>query len=388
MESINFSEDGKSPTLLRQPIQTSKSHRFLGRSNAKHRQSPGKYALRRKKIAISLKVHDWFHTLVYLSTWKLVVIFALVQVASWLIIAGLLELCTVSCDLGLHNFNEALMLAIMLMSTIGMGERGDPYENGCSSGLAVVSFTVLWGLLIDAVTIGVVYTRISRGQNRATTVMFSDKAIIRNINNKFYFMFQVCEMRKHQLIEGHVRLYCIRHSQTAGPLVPFQSHSMRLQQPDDELGGMLLLVTPQQVVHRIDAWSPLHSSDKYTNASTGYQFPDVLQRQSDIESGNRDARGAALVGTPAMSLDAISTLMADTDAEVLALVEGIDQATSFTVQARHSYKLEDIEFGDVTFKQCVSVGTDGVCEINFEAFHEVTKNGVYEDAPFFPNSHS
>ncbi len=33
---------------------------------------------------------------------------------------------------------------------------------------------------------------------------------------------------------------------------------MRLQAPDDELGGMLLLTTPFLVVHRIDEWSPLY----------------------------------------------------------------------------------------------------------------------------------
>mmetsp|Transcript_65983 Transcript_65983/g.206739 ORF Transcript_65983/g.206739 Transcript_65983/m.206739 type:complete len:271 (+) Transcript_65983:2-814(+) len=32
---------------------------------------------------------------------------------------------------------------------------------------------------------------------------------------------------------------------------------MRLEQPDDELGGSLLLTLPTTVVHRIDAWSPL-----------------------------------------------------------------------------------------------------------------------------------
>ena len=37
----------------------------------------------------------------------------------------------------------------------------------------------------------------------------------------------------------------------------FQTRVMRLTNPNDELGGMLFLATPQLVSHRIDRWSPL-----------------------------------------------------------------------------------------------------------------------------------
>jgi hypothetical protein len=39
--------------------------------------------------------------------------------------------------------------------------------------------------------IGVIFTRLSRGQTRATSIVFSDKAIIRRIRGSMYFMFQV-----------------------------------------------------------------------------------------------------------------------------------------------------------------------------------------------------
>lgn len=55
-------------------------------------------------------------------------------------------------------------------------------------------------------------------------------------------MFQVGELRKHQLLQAHVRCYCIRHHRALpldadggfipnAPLetVPFQTHYMRLQ---------------------------------------------------------------------------------------------------------------------------------------------------------------
>ena len=111
-------------------------------------------------------------------------------------------------------------------------------------------------------------------------------------------MFQLSELRKHQLVEAHVRVYCVRHereavnvareasvdglsqrssfsalptgdkSRAAGIQAQkderfqvetafFQTHNVRLQHPDDELGSLLLMALPNVVVHRIDEWSPL-----------------------------------------------------------------------------------------------------------------------------------
>ena len=128
---------------------------------------------------------------------------------------------------------------------------------------------------------------------------------------------------------------------------------MRLQHPDDELGGMLLLNLPNIVVHAMDNWSPLvphpmdlalwrapsplpHESDHQDEDDDNYdgdaddwytaqrsaddddggpetcarvnsrqhwhdpmsqcRFPDVLQRASDCENGNRDSIMCATCG--------------------------------------------------------------------------------------------
>ena len=88
------------------------------------------------------------------------------------------------------------------------------------------------GILLDAVIIGIFYTRLSRPSLRASTILFSDKAVVQTIEGKAYLLFQVCEMRKHQLVEAHVRCYAIRKAPS------FSTQSMRLQRPDDELGGI------------------------------------------------------------------------------------------------------------------------------------------------------
>jgi hypothetical protein len=132
--------------------------------------------------------------------------------------------------------------------------------------------------------------------------------------------------------------------------IPFQSFAMRLQQPDDELSGMLLLAMPQQVVHRIDPWSPLMPSgagkaepgqNPRWNSSTRYTYPGVLQRQVDLETGNREARDqnssiTELLEVEAPSIDAVRAHMESNRCELLILVEGIDAVTRYVLSSSPS----------------------------------------------------
>jgi hypothetical protein len=52
-------------------------------------------------------------------------------------------------------------------------------------------------LVADAVTIGVIYSRLSRPTTRASTILFSDKAVARvSEDGRVFLMFQLCELRK------------------------------------------------------------------------------------------------------------------------------------------------------------------------------------------------
>merc|ERR1712146_279976 len=77
---------------------------------------------------------------------------------------------------------------------------------------------------------------------------------IREISGAYYFMLRICDLRVHHaLLEAHVRCYCGHKHPSRG----YEMLPMRLEHPDDELGGCVLMNIPITVVHRIDAWSPL-----------------------------------------------------------------------------------------------------------------------------------
>ena len=294
-------------------VDAKKNSRMLDRSGG-FRQSLGEWRIQRI-VPDKFALYWWkdaYHTLLNSPTWRLISVLYLVYVFAVVLFAVVYltvanfsmyvdtsaeasgssssdvvmeEQKTVSsCDMDITNMSEALYFSLSTMTTIGYGVS-DYYFGDCWTPFAVVLLQVLFSISYNAVAIGIIFQRLSRGQNRATTVVFSDKAIIRRIRGKLYFMFQLCEQRKHQLAEAHVRLYCVRHEREHGEVqnnmntIPqgdkeeslvdtcyFQTHSMRTQHPDDSLGAYLLMALPNVVVHRLDESSPLVPPREWTDA--------------------------------------------------------------------------------------------------------------------------
>lgn len=334
--------------------------RLLDRQGA-HHQSIGRMKLRRRKSGRwHLHQQDPFHTLVTMKTERLLLLVFCVLGASWLVFACLFRTVSDRCDLGADTFLKAFYIAIETLESTGYGVK-DPYFNGCYSGVFVVGLAMMWESICSAVILSLIYSRISRSQTRAVSVMFTEKAILQQRDSHWYLMFQVCDIRKHQLDEAHVRLYAVRHSDN------FQTCAMRLEHPDDSLGGMLFLSLPQTIVHRIDPWSPLFPGGcEGSDPSSAARFPNVVERQSDVESGGRAVGGRV---PPPPSRAVLSEHLKKSEFEILCLVEGTDTVSSSTLQARHSYTSDDLLY-HASFKKCVTQ-EDGTCVVDFNKFHEI-----------------
>ena len=118
-------------------------------------------------------------------------------------------------------------------------------------------------------TIGIIYARFARPNSRACTILFSRQAVIRRVRDKFYFFVQVCELRKHQILQARVRFYALRHE--TNPVTRTSSHTLLpMAATHPKIGeGAVVLFLPQIIAHEIDDNSPLFSS-------TGNYFPRPL----------------------------------------------------------------------------------------------------------------
>eukprot|EP00929_Paragymnodinium_shiwhaense_P061873 TRINITY_DN30909_c0_g1_i1.p1 TRINITY_DN30909_c0_g1~~TRINITY_DN30909_c0_g1_i1.p1 ORF type:complete len:617 (-),score=110.19 TRINITY_DN30909_c0_g1_i1:81-1931(-) len=280
---------------------------------------PNKYD---KKEIKKLYLMDIYHSFIDGSTRLQLLVYCAMYLIFWLVFAVIFLLISDRCGLDIQgSFVKAYYLSLETAVTIGYGVP-DPYFDGCWEGALVLTVQSLMSYFLNAVVIGAVFVRLTKPQDRANTIVFSDKAVIREIDGAFYFMFQIAEAKHHDLVEAHVRLYCIQHQRRAGQV--YSTTPMRLQQPDDEMGGMVLLTLPQRIVHRIDNWSPLspaHDCLRRQNERnfspcgkgltptsiqrgfSAYGFPEIPQRQVDAEQGNRDTCACVTCGESFQTLE-------------------------------------------------------------------------------------
>ena len=366
--------------------------------NANFHQSNGQFFIRKRIKTIdrrALYTEDWFHSLVNLPTTRLILILLLIYMSlafffaiPYFIIAKLF-----SCNLGLNNFQEAFVFSLETMATIGFGTQ-DIFFDDCIAPVAVLAVQICSIVITNALVIGILYCRVARPTTRANTILFANHAVIRRIRGRLFLMFQICELRKHQLVEAHVRLYLIRHNRdpvVRGQVSFFQTCAMRLNHPNDELGGMLLLCLPQLVVHEIDLWSPLYPPPLWASEGELHRWvPPAHRNLIDQENGGKTTEGGLrdsstdrgprqgeLCGTEAfpavkartnegpshspfrsqrpppppepLAGDAkreekrmVQAFMQDRRIEVVAIVEGTDATTGGAVQSRHSYTFDEI----------------------------------------------
>ena len=201
-----------------------------------------------------------------------------------------------------HLYN-AFFFSLEAFTTIGYGVPYDDrrvFFNSCPAMLVIIYLEATAFMLVNAMIVGLFIGKLSRASSRANQIIFSDKASICCVRNRFYFMFQACEasfFSYRPVVEAHVRVYAVLHEQDPSHTERafFQTRVMRLTNPNDELGGVLFLATPQVVTHCIDQWSPLFPPRaarprrrRGPARRRGVSFPGVVYRMSDREVAMAD----------------------------------------------------------------------------------------------------
>lgn len=393
--------------------------------------------VRRLNRDIVLFTADPYHLLLEVPFYRFLCIFVSIYLLTFSIFAAVYRTLCGPCDMGCTTYWDALFLSVETMMTIGYGVP-DPTFKSCTWIVVVIVAQCMLGILYDATLLGIIYQRVSAGGQRSSTVLFSDKAVIKLVGEAHCFQFQVTEMRSKQLLECHVRCYVYtrpwsaEEGREAGLGLATMSHHLRLHplrldDPDDSLGAMVLLALPTAVVHRIDRWSPLcgaltggaaSAGDVSTSTSTFLGEPSPLippQRSSECDAGvrygvacdvcgecfqrveqlrrhveymgvtgpDRDPRHAALLGqlprepTVEEARKHIQRFFEMQYVEVICVIDGIDPLTSCNVQARQSYTAEDIVW-DASFADCIYEaklldGKPGLC-VDFSRFHDLVED--------------
>lgn len=263
--------------------------------------------VRSKKIPSKRYMQDVFTTLID-AKWKWVILmFLTVYLGQWTFFGFVWWIIMVAhgknCFDNVNNFTEAFLLSVESSMTIGYGSRQISSE--CSEVIVLFLVQALSGLLVDAVIIGIIFTKIARPSKRQSTIIFSQNATVTKRDDKYAIMFRVADVRKRQLSECHVRMYLYRTYKTLeGRVLPNHQDQMRVgcdwtNIRDDS--DRLFLLSPVTVSHVVDRKSPFYG----------------------------------------ISADMFMRL----DWEIVVVLEGIVEATGSTMQARTSYLMSEIYWG-------------------------------------------
>ena len=238
----------------------------------------------------------------------------------------------------------------------------------------------VWSMMFNAFLFSFFFARIAKSESRGVQVIFSNRAIVsRRPESQFPCLsFRVFDVdARHPVVEAHVRLYVV--SQKSPIPMP-----LRILIPNDDLGAMLYLSLPSQVVHTIDGYSPLAPKlQAKCGASATVPTDGLNLRQVDSSTNNRDDVNCPVCGESYGTVDRLikhgkfnsmtekhddipyfgshqevdwnewrdllkksttwtmpqlEAYFRSSISEILCVVEGIDPLASGTFQALHSYQ--------------------------------------------------
>ncbi|KNB44353.1 hypothetical protein JH06_3746 [Blastocystis sp. subtype 4] len=226
-----------------------KTFRFIDR-DVKIGRSTGRFnIIRVGENSSYIYLEDWFHTISSQSTSKY-----LVSVFFW---ATLFYLFRDYGFVDITTYVAAMIISLETITTVGYS------VTDINFGDHTIAFFLLYcemmqAILMNSFCIGLIYTRLSRAITRSRSLIFTDKAVVRKVNGQWCLVFQVCELRRQQLLESHVSCYCVQKTISSTSGVPYQMSRMQLtvgnevcsyaKHPSDIPGCHLILMLPAVIV--------------------------------------------------------------------------------------------------------------------------------------------
>lgn len=256
---------------------------------------------------------DVYHRLLTLSTPKFLLVAAIVFLAANLVFAGLYFIqpgSVVGARPG--SFLDILFFSVETFATIGYGvlSPATVYAN------TIMTVESLVGIMLVAVTTGVMFARVSRPTAR---VLFSKVAVITTYNGRRTLMVRMGNERRSQIIQAEVGMTVLRSERTAEDHFMRRFYDLTLLRARTPVFAM-----SYTAMHVIDEVSPLF----------GMSAQDMV----------------------------------DGEMELLVTVSGLEETMAQIVHARVSYLPDEILF-DHRFADIFGVTDDGRRVIDYSRFH-------------------
>jgi inward rectifier potassium channel len=184
-------------------------------------------------------------------------------------------------DTGINSpFLKAFFFSIHTSATIGYGSTV-PVGLPTNTLVALESVVSLLGL---AVVTGLVFARFSRP---VADILFSQTAVMSWIGNLRAFQFRIINTRNNQIIDLHVRLLVSRFETNASGTSVRRYYALRTERE-----SVVFFPLSWTIVHTIDQESPLHGITEDELCASGAEFLILLTGMDETFSQVVNARSS------------------------------------------------------------------------------------------------
>jgi inward rectifier potassium channel len=213
------------------------------------------------------------------------------------------------------RFSQAFFFSIQTFATIGYGQIG---PNGVAANL-VVTLEALVGLMYQALATGLLFARFARP---TASVLFSRRAVVGPYDKSQGLMFRIVNRRRNEIIqlEAQVLFSAVESDNRGGTVRRYWPLPL-------ERNKVTFFPLSWTIVHPIDSASPLAGKTR-----------EELER---------------------------------TQAEILVLLSGIDEAFEQTVHARSSYRADEIVWNARFQSMFLSTDTRARVSVDVGRVHEI-----------------
>eukprot|EP00091_Calanus_sinicus_P010649 TRINITY_DN24605_c0_g1_i1.p1 TRINITY_DN24605_c0_g1~~TRINITY_DN24605_c0_g1_i1.p1 ORF type:complete len:156 (+),score=33.64 TRINITY_DN24605_c0_g1_i1:34-501(+) len=106
----------------------------------------------------------------------------------------------IPCILQVDGFASSFLFSLETQHTIGYGSRQTTTE--CPLAMLVVSVQAVIGCIIQAFMVGLIFSKLSRPQNRGRTIIFSNQAVVTQRNGRLCLIMRIGDLRQDNFVLG------------------------------------------------------------------------------------------------------------------------------------------------------------------------------------------
>lgn len=173
------------------------------------------------------------------------------------------------------------------------GYGGKAITEECPEAIFVLCIQNFVGLIIQALMVGIVFSKMTRSKLRTQTLQFSRNAVICQRDGHLYLMFRIGDVRKSHIIGSSVAAKLIHSKQTKeGDIL--NNFQTELSVDYDNSNGSTLFIWPVTIIHKIDEDSPLYHLSASDMLDKKFEIVVILEGTVESTGQTTQARSSYL----------------------------------------------------------------------------------------------